>query len=478
MSSRGWAVVLGSLWLWGLGGSAFATPRVPQRWTVASVEALAKGLRHAEAAQRLEAFDRLRQAPSAAFAALRARARTFEDASAELTQRLSRQEASFRHALKLFRADVYDDIAPGARLRLEASAEVAEAAERLALVRALEADRVHPEALSVAFELLLRSPKAFGWEIARVARRAGVRAAPVLYSWVGHKQRLKRMRAERLLAVAGLSSPAAALQAAAGAGVPLHVLRDLIRVLGERRTIAVMEDLRGYLDDPRPSVRQAAWEAVEHFHGDFIWQYRKAFEHLLDEAAPAEGDWQVLRQTLKQRLEARSQGPLLEAIGAAEHLRAQGELAAMHRSLEIVWRESPAALPEAFAAAYVDLAAGAQDAGERAVAAAHFERAAWIETLHGQPDEARRHRAEAAALHADEDALAGQVDAMRYWAAALDGAPSAEARLDAWLAAGRAKGPPRGLFVLLALVLLALGVILQRRRLGAQGPEHDAPPTE
>ncbi len=356
--------------------SSLGETSLVRAWTAVEVASLAKQLGEADGEQRVRAFDALRSAPAFAFEALRAHAEARllgDDGPPSAT--LAAQEARFRHALGLFRADVFEDIAPGARIALRKDATLAPAAERLAMMRALEANTLHAEAPALMLRLLAAQAAAWAWEAHRVARRVDVRLAPALYRMTASKERDARMLARKLLSATGLDVPSAALLRASGENVPLHTLRELIGVLGAQRHISAMEDVRTYLTDPRPSVRRAAWVASGHFRKDFIWQLRKLYEVEFGENADMSLGHERLRVLLEQHVEARFRADTGQAMPRAQALARRGDLEAMDVTLEPLWSSDPRAIPAGFVTSYQRLATartaegnlrGASDASWRA----------------------------------------------------------------------------------------------------------------
>ena len=354
-------------------------PGPARAWTAAAVASLAKQLGDADSERRVAAFDALRSAPAFAFDALRAHAESQllgKDGPSSAT--LAAQEARFRHALGLFRADVFEDIAPGARIALRKDATFAPGAERVAVMRALEANALHAEAPALLLKVLAAHSAAWSWEAHRVAKRIDVRLAPALYRMVTADERGARLLARKVLGATGLEVPSTALLRASGEDVPLHTLRELITVLGAQRHISAMEDLRTYLTDPRPSVRRAAWVASGHFRKDFIWQYRKLYEVEFGEQADTGLGHARLRTLLEQHVESRLRPDAGDAIERAQQLAKRNDLQAMDAALEPLWSSDPRAIPEAFAVSYQRLAKVRSDAGDLRGAAESAWRAALL----------------------------------------------------------------------------------------------------
>jgi tetratricopeptide (TPR) repeat protein len=444
--------------------------------TLPELTRIAKELGTADRNQRARAFETLRGLTSGALPAIAKRL----DA---IAQRGFDAEATLKAMSELRRIQGFDapdadvDLARGVLPLLtdDRGKGAILAAELVALLRALEAERSLEAAELIVGKLWVLDSKLFRYEAPRTRTRLGVLMIPAFLRHRSHPRSHVRAACEEGLAQLAITGPGRAVQQD-----DVALLAAILTAYGDTLTFDAMPVVVTYLSDERVEVRRAALHAVARYGKNAIWQLRERYVNATGKDADPSWGHQRLRDELLRMFEAPKVAEFSAAMASAERAlgaarAASGErdeeqqLAVAQAAADAALRVLPVAAQAARAAPVYDaLAQHFEARGELTRALSAISRA--LRLAPNDPQVAQR-RARALLLEAELRLSHGQVDLKSYERAlALD--PSlheAQAALDELTGKSqeRARNERRTLGGLAALLLIVAGIFLLRDKRGA-----------
>jgi tetratricopeptide (TPR) repeat protein len=341
------------------------------------------------------------------------------------------------------------------------------AAELIAYLRALEAQK-SPEAASLAVgELFALDSKLFRYEADRTRERLTVLLIP---AYIRHRTHLRpwirRLCEESLLAL-HIDSPGKAVQQD-----DVVLLAAILAAYGDTLTFDAMPVVVSYVNDERVAVRAAARGAVRRFGKNAIWQLRERYTNATGSEPNANWGWQRLLDEVARLHDAPPEDAFAKALVQAETALAAGDAGHAESLLDQALVAHPQGDTKRAAAAYARIAAVHFEAGELAPALSGYRRALRLDPA---TREAQVLRARVLYLEAETRLGQGIADIAAFeQALALDPAlTQAQAALDE-LTGARAEREQlmrRGLGALAALLLLVAGFFVLRQ--GPKAPVRD-----
>ena len=411
--------------------------------------------------------------PAAREAALRSLTTLGEDALPAMAARLTRLSGTFDAAALLegmaelrrhagseaddARVDLRDGILPA--LTRSQKPAVVLAAELVAILRALEAQKSPEAAELIVGKLFALDAKLFRYEAPRTRTRLGPLIIPAAIRFRAHPRSWIRKFSQETLDELHVSEPGRAVQQD-----DVALLAAILAAYGDTLNFEAMPVVVSYVGDERSEVRAAARHALERFGKNAIWQLRERYLNATGKEADLNWGHQRLSKELAQLFEAPKREQVDEQLKRAEAALALGDFAAAEAALDQALITTPVGDAAARSAPlYVRIAGHHEASGQLGRAIACLRRA-----LRLDPDgEAqKRSLARVRYLEAELRLSHGQVDLHAYRAAlALDpGLSEAQAVLDELTGKNqeRERTRQKSLALLAALVLLIAGCLALR----------------
>ncbi len=360
----------------------------------------AADLRSDDAAKRRTAYERLSHLPPSALPAI---AERIERTRRQIVPAQDGREAlrAFRHAVGSRRADDMVDIAPGILPVLEErrSREVGRTAERLLLLRSLEAIGTVEAQRRIA-DIFSLTNEMWRWEQRRVVHRMGVRLLPGLILARAHRDRGVRLWARGHIERLGMKDPANALRIE-----DPELLAQVIDAYAEVKDLDTMPLILSYVGHEDRRIREAARAAFESFGRNGIWQLREGIRKQLGRRPDTRWGWRRTMRELFEGLDERRMAPYAARLEEAQGALREGEAGRAKELLDALLRDAPSPpRPLEVAAAYAELASALEDPRL-------LRRACWL-----APDapSAGAWRARLALFEAEADRARGVLDTRAY----------------------------------------------------------------
>lgn len=193
------------------------------------------------------------------------------------------------------------------------------AAERYCLLRSL--DRMGTaEALVAALPLVTFDIRALRWQARHLVRRAGKRSTAMVIRAASHPNPEVDLWAGWALQALAIRGSGDSVQDQSE-----ESLIEVLRAYASVRHIGGMPVVASFVDDPRPTVRAAARDALALYGENSIWELRRLFQTRLGQD-PGNRSWQVLLRDLGRGLDDRREAPLRERAARAVEAANAGKL--------------------------------------------------------------------------------------------------------------------------------------------------------
>lgn len=192
-------------------------------------------------------------------------------------------------------------------------------AERYCLLRSL--DRMGTaEALVAALPLVTFEIRAFRWQARHLVRRAGRRSTAMVIRAASIPNAEVDLWAGWALQSLGIRDSGDSVQEQTE-----ESLIEVLRAYASVRHMGGMPILSSFVDDPRPTVRAAAREALALYAENTIWELRRLFQTRLGQD-PGNRSWQLLMRDLYRGLDERREAPLRERAARSVAALNEGKL--------------------------------------------------------------------------------------------------------------------------------------------------------
>jgi len=442
--------------------------------SLSELTALQANLASPDAAQREQAFDTLRSLAPDALPAIARRLESIQGHGFDATAVLSAM-SELRRSQGVAAPNGDVDLALGVLPLLARSRDRASvlAAELVALLRALEAQKTPEASELIVGKLFALDSKLFRYEAQRTRARLGVLLIPALIRHQTHPRSWIRSLCVDTLLAMGVDKPGRAVQQD-----DVALLSAILASYGNTLNFEAMPVVVSYVTDERVEVRDAARAAVARFGKNAIWQLRERYLNATGKEADPSWSYQRLLADLARTVDAPKRVAFEAQRAAANAALDADDFAGAQQALDTALIESP----------HGELAVHAAPLYERL--AAHFEAeqqfddalSALRRALRLDPagEGANRIKARIDFLEAELRLAQGQVDVAAYQRAlALDPALSAARETLDELTGERARRDAArrktvGLAAATLLVGAAFMVLRGSRRRGRE-PEEDAP---
>lgn len=288
------------------------------------------------------------------------------------------------------------------------------AAQLIAILRALEAQKSTEAAELIVGKLFALDGKLFRYEAPRTRARLGVLLIPALIRYQTHPRTWIRNFCQDSLVQLRVDKPGRAVQQD-----DVALLAAILSAYGTTLNFEAMPIVVSYVTDERNEVRDAARAAVTRYGKNAIWQLRERYLNATGkEAEPSWGHQRLLSELAKLFDGPKRTSVEVALLEASRHLD-KGFLAPASEALERALFTSPSGELAARAAPlYARLAAHYEAAEEPSHALAAYRRALRLAPGAGN---ASSLRGRISYLEADQRLARGQVDLTGYErAAALD----------------------------------------------------------
>jgi tetratricopeptide (TPR) repeat protein len=430
--------------------------------TLAELHALTVELASADAALRTRAFASLRTLDAEALPALRARMAELRSRGFDGDGALSGM-SEFRRIQGVEAPDGAVDLAQGVlpALAKNRAAGVVLAAELVAYLRALEAQKTPDAGALIVGELFALDGKLFRYEAPRTRERLSILLIPALIRHRTHRQPWIRRFVEDSLLELHIDSPGRAVQQD-----DVVLLAGILDAYGDTLTFDAMPVVVSYVTDERVAVRDAARRAVQRFGKNAIWQLRERYVNATGREADANWSFQRTLDELIRLHEGPGHAAFLGQLKDAQAALEAGDTQKAEGLLDAALRDHPHERDTAgMATAYARIGGGWLEQGALGPALRDYRRAL---RLAPEGADAAGLRARVVYLEAQQRLAQGTVDLKAYeQALALDpGFTRAQDALDE-LSGARAAHEQRvrrSLGLVAALLLLGAGVLALRRK--------------
>jgi hypothetical protein len=446
--------------------------------SVAELARLARSLGSADRATRRVALEALSSLSEDALPALGARLAQLAGRELDRDGVLSAL-SEFRRVQGADAPDADVDLAKGILpvLERERGAPTLLAAELVALLRALEAQKSPAAADLIVGRLFALDGKLFRYELPRTQQRLSVLLIPALIRHQTHPKPWVRAFCAETLQAMGVASPGRAVQQD-----DVVLLAAILDAYGDTLTFDAMPVVVSYVTDERLEVRSAARRAVERFGRNAIWQIRERYLNASGHDADPNWNYKRTLAELYRLHDEPRQRAFDAALERAKQALASGAAEDAQRSLDAALVADPAAASAKQAAPlYAQLAEQALARDELGPALALYRRALRLDDA---TPLASTLRARIAYLEGELRLTEGVVDLSRYrQAEALDpGFEPAREALDELTGERSARELRlRRMLGLAAAVFMAIAgfALLRRMRREDPGPEPaDAQPSD
>jgi tetratricopeptide (TPR) repeat protein len=240
------------------------------------------------------------------------------------------------------------------------------AAELVALLRALEAQKSLAAAELILGKLFALDSKLFRYEAPRTRARFGVLMLPALIRHQNHPRPWLRDFCRESLVAMRADSPGRAVQ-----HDDVALLSAILLAYGDTLAFEAMPVVVSYVTDERSEVQSAARKAVARFGRNAIWQLRERYLNTTGKEADPSWSHQRLLTELSRWFEAPKREAVDSQLATAQRALAGGDFAAGEKALDLALQVAPfGELPARAAPLYVRIAGHheANDQLERALA--------------------------------------------------------------------------------------------------------------